>query len=158
MITTLKKWWPRVKGSALLRHIFSRSLGYLIPYTGTISPHITMLEKGQAQVLLKPHRRILNHLGSIHALALANLGEFCTGLVLHFSLPSNHRAILTHLQVEYLKKARGPITAKAVFNPSSDMTGSHVLQADLMDVKHAVVARIFATWLVDEKGRPKSGT
>lgn len=158
MINALKKWWPRVKNNGLLRLIFSRWIGVLIPYTGSIRPHIIVLEKGQARVLLKPHRRIFNHLGSIHALALANLGELCTGLALHISLSSSHRAILTELKVEYLKKARGVIIAESTIALSGDMVGAHVVQALLRDSNNHLVARINATWLVDEKGSPKSCT
>lgn len=158
MINTLKKWWPLVKNNPMLRFIFSRCIGHLIPYTGSICPHIILLEKGQARVMIKSHRRILNHLGSIHALALANCGEFCTGLALHFSLAPRNRAILTHLNVEYLKKARGAIVASASFVVPSNVVGAHVIQADLKDAENHLVARVYATWLVDEKGAPKSGT
>jgi acyl-coenzyme A thioesterase PaaI-like protein len=41
-----------------------------------------------------------------------NLAELATGLALHYDLPGHARAILTGLSIEYLKKARGELTAE----------------------------------------------
>ncbi len=151
MVNTLKTWWKRLSQWPLGRWFFSRMVGLIIPYTGTISPNIVKVAPGFAEVFIKDKRRHRNHLRCIHALALSNLGELTTGLALHFSLESEKRAILTNLQVEFLKKARGVITGKATIENRENLLGPILVQANLSDQHGDVVARVTATWLV---GKP----
>lgn len=149
MVKTLKLWWSRLGSNTLGRFIFSKVVGLLIPYTGTVRPFIAELKPGFAKVYLKDGRRVRNHLSSIHALALANVGELTTGLALHFALEEGDRAILTKLSVEYLKKARGKIRAEALINPDSGPSlGSNIVKAHLYDESQTEVCRVEATWLI----------
>lgn len=155
MVNQLANWWGRLKELPLGKEAFSRALGAIIPYTGSIKPKIIEVKPGYAKVALKDRRSVRNHLNSVHALALANLGELSTGLALHFGMPKNGRAILTKLEVEYLKKARGSITAEAsvegVFANKSD---TYKLVAELNNEKNEVVAKVMAHWLVELKPNP----
>lgn len=148
MVNDLKIWWHRLSSWSLGRWLFSRMIALLIPYTGTVSPHVNRLTPGFAEVFLNDKRRHRNHLRSIHALALANLGEVTTGLALHFLLSPGQRAILTNLNVEYLKKARGKIYARAKIDAAHIGEGSHEVLANLYDTHGVIVASIKATWLV----------
>jgi acyl-coenzyme A thioesterase PaaI-like protein len=151
MINAIKTWWDRLSSWPCGKWLFSRIVGYLIPYTGTVSPNIVRLAPGYAEVFIKDKRRHRNHLRSIHALALGNLGEVTTGLALHFALESNKRAILVNLTIDYLKKARGVITAKATIAAPKNLLGLVVVQASLLDHQSEIVAKCVATWLVREK-------
>ena len=52
-----------------------------------------------------------NHLDCVHAIALANLAELAGNVALVYSLPDDARFIVSGMEIEYLKKARGTITA-----------------------------------------------
>ena len=93
MVNKLKTWWERLATLPLGKWLFSKALALLIPYTGTISPLVLEITPGFAKVHMAQRRRIFNHLDSIHALALGNLGELTTGLALHFAIKDNQRAI-----------------------------------------------------------------
>ncbi|MDX2457847.1 MAG: hotdog fold domain-containing protein [Gammaproteobacteria bacterium] len=108
----LRRQWHRLDGVPGGKWLFSRLLGRFVPYTGTLGARIEVLEPGHCVVRMNDRRKIRNHLNSVHAMALANLGEMATGLALMNSLPDNTRGILKGFNVEYLKKARGLLLAE----------------------------------------------
>lgn len=149
MVNTLITWWSRLSSWRLGKWIFSRMVGLMIPYTGTVSPNISKLSPGFAEVFIKDKRCNRNHLRSVHALALGNLGELTTGLALHFAMDPQKRAILTNLNIEYLKKARGTITAKATIENAHEISdGPTLVLANLSDEHGDLVAKVLATWLI----------
>jgi acyl-coenzyme A thioesterase PaaI-like protein len=124
-------------------------VGRLAPYTGTIRPEVLALEVGFARVRMADRRAVRNHLSSVHAIALMNLGEVSTGLAMMFSVPEDARGIITHLGMDYLVKARGPITAECRCEvPGSSESRTYEVTADLTDASGQVVARALARWLV----------
>lgn len=152
MVNTLKNWWRRLATLPLGKWLFSKALGLLIPYTGTISPYVLEVSPGYAKLRISDGRRVRNHLQSIHALALANLGELSTGMALHFALDPSQRAILTKLTTEYHKKARGPITSIAQIKKSqSSYEGPVEVDAQLFDEKRVLVASVSAIWLTSAR-------
>ena len=98
---------------------------------------------------------VRNHLHSVHAMALSNLGELVTGLALMNSLPVNTRGILTGFSIDYLKKARGRLTAECRCSVPADNTGQTVtLAGEITDRAGDVVATVQARWLIG----PEQGT
>lgn len=127
--------------------IFSRLLGWRVPYSGSISPLITDLQPGYARVALRDRRAVRNHLDSIHAIALVNLGEIASGLALLTALPDNVRGIVTHIAIDYFKKARGRLVAESrVTPPRVSGDTQHRVHADIRDQAGDVVARIEVCW------------
>jgi acyl-coenzyme A thioesterase PaaI-like protein len=126
----------------------------MAPYSGSVGALVTELRPGHATVLLGDRRKVRNHLGSIHAIALMNLGELATGLATVASLPPGSRSILTGLSMEYLKKARGTITATCdVSIPESPDRREEIVEGALTDASGDVVARVAAKWLVGPEGK-----
>ncbi len=92
------------------RWLFSRIVGLAVPYAGTLRADIWEMSEGNAMVTMPDRRAVRNHLNSIHALALGNLGELTANLALLTLCPPGGRFIVTRLEVDYLKKARGELT------------------------------------------------
>jgi acyl-coenzyme A thioesterase PaaI-like protein len=95
------------------RWLFSRAVCFRAPYFATIAPHFIALEPGRCEVEIRDRRRVHNHLGTVHAIALCNLAELSAGVMTEASLPSTMRWIPKGMTVEYLKKARGTMHAIA---------------------------------------------
>jgi acyl-coenzyme A thioesterase PaaI-like protein len=142
--------WQRLQKLPLGHLVFSRFLGQWIPYTGTLDAKVVALTDGFAQVEMADKRRVRNHLNSIHAMALANLGELATGLALNYALPPRGKGILVGFEVQYLKKARGPILAQCEFSPPEwQPTQRLELEGVLTNASGEVVTRVNAVWKVD---------
>jgi acyl-coenzyme A thioesterase PaaI-like protein len=104
--------WQRARGSAVGRWLFSRAAGRFAPYTGTIGARIESLEPGRSQVSIRDRKAVRNHLRSIHAAALMNLLELTGSLAVIAALPADARMIPLRIETEFVKKARGRVTAE----------------------------------------------
>ena len=95
------------------RWLFSRAVCLRAPYFATIAPRFVALEPGRCEVSIRDRRRVHNHIGTVHAIALCNLAELSAGVMTEASLPASMRWIPKGMSVEYLKKARGTMHAVA---------------------------------------------
>ena len=121
----------------------------MVPYTRSIRCTVVQFEPGYAEVLLHDRWRVRNHLRSVHAIALATLGELATGLSLIGGLSPRLRAILTGLDVRYTKKARGPLLAEARCTvPEIVSEVDHAVEATIRDSDGDTVAIVTAHWLL----------
>lgn len=104
--------WRRFNAFPLGRQLFNRLVGFTVPYAASIQPDILAIEPGLARARIRDRRRVRNHLRSIHAVALINLAEMTANLAMMSIQPGNGRWIVTGLDADFVKKARGPITAE----------------------------------------------
>ena len=93
--------------------LFSKMVCFKAPYFGTIAPRITRLEYGLCEGHFADRRAVHNHIGTVHAIALCNIAELVMGLMVDASTPAGMRWIPKAMQVQYLIKAQGRITARA---------------------------------------------
>lgn len=111
---------------------FSAMIGQVAPYFASIAPQIVELRPGYAEVSFVKRREVLNHIGTVHAIALCNAAELAAGTMTDASIPAGCRWIPRGMTVEYLAKADGDIRAVA--------DGSALDWSSLGDVKVPVMA------------------
>jgi len=145
----LRQSWRTLRRVPGGRQAFSKMVGKMAPYTGTIGAEVVELDKGYAKVRMKDRRKVRNHLKSIHAIALMNIAEVASGLAFTYSLPPMTRAILTGLSIEYLKKARGTLTAECYCDvPETNDRQECEIEVITRDESGEIVTRASARWLV----------
>lgn len=144
----LERSWRRLSRLPGGRRIFGWLLGRLVPYSGSIRPDVLQLEPGSAVVALEDRRALRNHFGSVHAIALANVGELASGLAMTLLLPAGVRGIPIRLEIDYLKKARGRIIAEgsAVLPDIIGEDTDAFATAALRDEANDVVVLLQVTW------------
>lgn len=144
----LLRLWRAVSGLPGGAWLFSRAVGWVAPYSGTTAATVRRLEPGRCRVELRERRRVRNHLDSIHAVALVNVGELATGLATLTALPPGVRGIVVGLAAEYEKKARGVVRADCRTEVDRPVTepAEHRAVARLRDAADDRVATIRAEW------------
>ena len=148
----LRDLWNLLSGMPAGKAVFSRLIGRAAPYSGTIRATITVLRAGYAEVQMPDRRAVRNHLACVHAIALANLAELAGNVALQYSLPDDARFIVSGMDIEYTKKARGTITA--IGEPPVPRTAAraHVdVPVTLRDARGDEVARAVLHSLVGPK-------
>ena len=113
MASAALRLWTRFGRSAPGRWLFSRLICFRAPYFGSIAPSIDALEPGKCIVRIQDRRRVHNHIGTVHAIALCNMAELAAGLATDAALPESMRWIPKGMSVRYLRKASGMMTATA---------------------------------------------
>lgn len=132
--------------------LFSRLIGRAAPYTGTIGATVVALRPGFAQVSFDDRPAVRNHLRSIHAVALANLAELTGNVALAYSLPDDARFIVSGMSLEYLKKARGTLTATSECPiPPTSARFEYEVPVSIKDAAGDEVARAVLRSLVGPK-------
>ncbi len=75
-----------------------------------------------ASVSMKQRWSVQNHIKTVHAIAVCNLIEMTMGLTAEASIPAHLRWLPMGMDVRYLKKASGGLTATCQIDPTSFFT------------------------------------
>jgi len=148
----IKSIWDRISGLPGGKTVFSRMIGRMAPYTGTIGASVEVLREGYAEVVLADRRAVRNHLDCVHAVALVNLAEVTGNLALGYSLPADARFIVAGLSIEYTKKARGTIRGICECPPiASSAKKEYAVPVRMVDAAGIEVATAVLRTLVGPK-------
>ena len=139
--------WRRCAGLPFGRQLFGALFAKQVPYSGSIGATVLDLAPGHAKLALRDRRAVRNHLGSIHAVALTNLGELASGLAMTTALPAGVRGIVLRIETVYLKKARGTLVCDCRANvPEVAGDLNHEVHAEIRDGGGDIVASVRVVW------------
>jgi acyl-coenzyme A thioesterase PaaI-like protein len=113
--------FERHGGSAAGRWLVSKLICFKAPYFASIQPRLESLAPGRCSARIRHRRSVQNHIGTVHAIALCNLAEFCGGLATDAAMTPAIRWIPKGMSVRYLKKANGEMHAEAILDEIGDV-------------------------------------
>ena len=122
---------------------FSAMISILSPYSGSIDPIVENYDKYFTKCYIQEKKFLKNPFNSIHAIAIANLGELTSGLLMMDYLQSTkQKGIITNIHIKYHKKARGKITAICDIKSLNE----GIIKSDIFDNKNVLICEVFCTW------------
>ena len=147
----LWRWFAAKPGG---KWAFSRLLCLKAPYFGSIRPRFVELRPGHCEVRMRKRRAVLNHIGSVHAVAMCNMAELAGGTMTEVSIPPTHRWIPKGMTVHYLKLARTDLVAVATPRTQADWSEPGEFQVDVVvrdRQGEAVFEALITMWVAPRK-------
>ena len=145
----LRRAWARLAPLPGGKWMFSRLVGWMAPYSDSIKGRVEELGPGHCRVAIRERRALRNPFRSIHAVALLNAAELASGLATLYALPDGVRGIITRLEIDYAKKARGRVVAECRTMAPREVPPepvAHVAEITLTDAAGDTVATARAVW------------
>lgn len=120
----------------VVNFLFSR----LIPFNRPHGIKIHRIERAGVAVVLPYRKRNCNHLGGLHACALATAAEFAAGVaLLQFIDTSKYRLIMKHIAIEYHSQGTKTAIARAVLNDQAlDLVNQKLPDSGVVDIEMQV--------------------
>ncbi len=142
----------------------TRMLGLAIPFVRTARLEIEALDEGRCLIRLRARRRVRNHIGGVHAAALALLAETASGLVFGMNLAPDQLPLLKRMEIDYVSRAQGGLTAQAMLTPDSgarirdESRGEVAVPVRITDASGGEPARCTLVWAwVSRRGEVQPG-
>lgn len=95
------------------RWLFSRVFSRKAPYFGSIRLTVEHLEPHHARVSFPKRRAVLNHIGTVHAIAVCNGLEAAMGLLAEATVPPQYRWLPQAMEVQYVAKSTSDLVCTA---------------------------------------------
>ncbi len=95
------------------QHAVTADVGDIIPFVGTAGLTIETYTANRVVAALANTPRVQNHIGGLHAAAIALLAETVTGLVVALNVPEASVPVLRTLDVSFQRRANPPLRAEA---------------------------------------------
>jgi acyl-coenzyme A thioesterase PaaI-like protein len=152
---SLLSTWKRMSKWVGGKWMFSQLVCLKAPYFGSIYPRFEELRPGYCEVRIKKWWPVLNHIGTVHAIAMCNMAEIAGGIMTDVTIPVTHRWIPKGMSVEYIKKAETHLHAVAELTPIPTFENAAELPVtiNILDSKDQVVCRAVITmWVSPKKG------
>ena len=138
------------------KKIFSMLFSQKAPYFATVRPRFTELRPNYAELTIKKRRRVQNHIGTVHVIAICNGLEAAMGALAEAIVPSNKRWIPKGMQVSYTAKATSNITCIAETDPggwTGDDPDLPVRIRGVRDDGTVVVDGVIRLWVTEKPAK-----
>lgn len=93
--------------------LLSKTFGRVVPMVGSAKIRYQEVSASKVVVSMVNHKAMQNHIGQIHACAMALLAETATGFVTAMNVPDSAVVLIKSLKVDFKRPTKGAMTAVA---------------------------------------------
>ncbi|AUX88607.1 MULTISPECIES: DUF4442 domain-containing protein [Acinetobacter] len=97
--------------------LLSKTFGRVVPMVGSAKIRYQEVSASKVVVSMVNHKAMQNHIGQIHACAMALLAETATGFVTAMNVPDSAVVLIKSLKVDFKRPTKGAMTAVATLTP-----------------------------------------
>jgi acyl-coenzyme A thioesterase PaaI-like protein len=145
------KLFNKLKKYPAGKTIFSILVSRAAPYFTSIKPRFVDLRVGYCEASMQDRKKVRNHIGTVHAIAMCNLAEVCGGLAVDASMPKHLRWIPKGMTVRYEKKAKGKLVGVCEFDPALIIPGDVIFPVIIKNPEGEQVFSADITFFISEK-------
>jgi acyl-coenzyme A thioesterase PaaI-like protein len=100
----------------LRQSLITWAFGGTVHFVRTAGLKFEFLTAERAVLTIRNRRKVQNHIGTVHAAAVALLGETATGAVFGMSVPDDRIPLLKSMRIDYIKRSQGDLRAEATLS------------------------------------------
>lgn len=144
--------------------LWSKAFGRIVPMVGTAKIRYLEVSASQVTVSLANHKAMQNHIGQLHACAMALLAETATGFVTAMNVPDSAIVLIKSMNADFKRPSKGAMTATATLTAEqqklmqSTEKGETLVSVTLQDESGAapVECQMLWAWVAKSQLKKKS--
>ncbi|ANF82514.1 DUF4442 domain-containing protein [Acinetobacter sp. NCu2D-2] len=98
---------------AIQSTLLSKTFGRIVPMVGSAKIRYVEVTASKVEVTLANHKSVQNHIGQVHACAMALLAETATGFVTAMNVPDSAIVLIKTIKIDYKRPTKGAMRAIA---------------------------------------------
>lgn len=155
-MTSTYRLYQRLTAKPLGRQLFA--IGYMMraPYFATVQPQVLQMAPNRGVVRIRKWRGVQNHIGTVHAIAVANGMEAAMGLLAEATVKPGTRWIPKGIALDYITKAPSSVECIAQTDPADWEQPTphevHVRVVGKLADGTEVVRGVIPLWVTDSSG------
>ncbi len=142
--------------------LWSKAFGRVVPMVGTANIKYVEVSASKVVVEIKNHRAMQNHIGQLHAVAMALIAETATGFVTGMNVPDSSIVLIKSMQMDYKRPSKGDMRAVATLTDAqiremqNTEKGETVVTVTITDESGQEPVQTHMTWAWVSKDRLKN--
>ena len=120
LVKATSKFPQRVRSA-----LWSKAFGRVVPMVGTARLRYLEVTHSKVVVRIENHKAMQNHIGQVHACAMALIAETATGFVTGMNVPDSSIVLIKSLKVEFKRPSKGAMEATATLTEEQQKMMQH---------------------------------
>lgn len=96
--------------------VLTKTFGRVVPMVGSAKIRYLEVTTSKVEVRMANHKAMQNHIGQLHACAMALLAETATGFVTAMNVPDSAIVLIKSIRIDYKRPTKGAMRAVATLS------------------------------------------